>query len=149
RLIIAAQIPYLVAEGKINSLKDPAGSIQKVRLENPVLDFTIKEIDEFSEENESSEKRTRYPAIDLVQPDLHLKRQTNDSLFTLFSSKGGHISSGPIQLKDGSMHTDKIDLSLNNLIVLPDKIKLGAGQFALRAENFSFNKFIQAQVEHV
>lgn len=149
RLLIAAEIPNLIAEGKISSLNDPISAIHKVRLEDAVLDFTIKEVEEFSEEDETSDRRTKFPAMELTNPDLHVKRQTNDSLFTIFSSRGGHFSAAPIHLKDGSIRSDKLELSLRNLVVLPDKIEARAAQFDLKAENFHFDKFIEAEIEHI
>ncbi len=148
-LSIAASVPELQMDGSPTTLKDPIKGIKKIQLSHPNIQLLIKEQKEFIDKKEAGKALTGLPAIHLIEPVLDINRTRNDSILNLFSNKGGHLVTESISLENGRIHTGLFDISLNNIIAVPDKTNLRIGSLKLLTRDFLFDKNLTTRVEKI
>lgn len=146
---VTASVPELEMDGSIRSMKEPLAGIKQFRLKQPNVDLLLKEAEEFTEETESKKELRSLPALQLTSPVISIKKLNNDSVSTLFSSEGGHLFAAPVNIEKGVIATKEIDLSLHNIIAIPHKMKLQAGVFSLKANNFLLDKTFETNIQKI
>ncbi|MBC6490728.1 hypothetical protein ACFSQD_16815 [Flavihumibacter stibioxidans] len=115
--------------------------IRQIDLQQPIIDVLLKRSDA-PEEDTGEETSTLLPAINLVDPTVMVSRESLEGRESLFSARGGKISTAAIEIKDDRFITDairldqvtierktaKLKLHLPSLTLHTGKIEYGLGE---------------------
>ncbi len=149
RMAINASVPGLHISGGIFNLNDPLGRITKTNLDHPVIHLTFKELSEFSETTSTNNRNNTIPALELIEPELHISKEMEGIKKQLFSNKGGQIKTASLQHSNGKISTSALELTLRNLVAIPEKTNLSIGNLHLKTKQFELDKTLHAAVDEL
>lgn len=149
RYQLSGVIPALQLSGSPASLKDPVTGIKKAMLTRPELKIVLQEATQFEETTTDDQRYTNLPALELSEPELSISKKTEGQLTALFSSKGGHLRTAPIHIQGGQLSTPLLDLSLHQIIAMPEKTNLRIGNFQLQGNDFKLDRNLQTTIHKI
>lgn len=146
---VTGTIPEVQLSGSPASLNDPLAGIKKVKLTSPDIQLVLKETTEFEETGTAENRPTSLPALELTNPTLQLSKIAEGKTTQLFSNKGGQLITDAISIKDGQLTTPMVELTMREIIALPEITNLRIGDFQLRSTDFKLDRNLQTNVEKI
>jgi hypothetical protein len=135
---VLLNIPAIDINHKILNSNDLLSSVKQVTLIKPEINIILKKTNKSHEKKESSEP-IELPAISLIDPMIRISREDENGLQKLASADGGNISVEQVQVKNGRIRTDAIEIDLKKIATHQDKFDLQIPSLELKTGKIDFH----------